>query len=314
MRYFFAIAVVLAVASSCGGSSDDPKSSSTPAASTPASTSRASPVSSAPPESSSAIPLAHLRVTPSKDGRISGPLYIALGDSLSAGVGATGFDPKKGFVGLVHDALPPDFALLNLGVAGFDSRELIDKGELQRATTEIKDRNGDRNPDNDVKAVTLEIGGNDLLDIFFDFVLPGRCPSVAEGLQKPECVQQLRNALDLYEPNLDKILSTLQQADPQLNIFLMTLYNPFSGASPVLDELGELSLEGRPDTPFPEGLQDIIRRQAQAHGVHLVEVYPLFEGKAHEYIAGDTIHPNDTGYRVIADAVIAEMRAAGVIE
>src|SRR5207245_10827430 len=156
--------------------------------------------------------------------------------------------------------------------------------------------------------------GNDLLDIFFNFVLPGRCPSVAEGLQKPECVQQLRNALDNYEPNLDKILNTLQQADPQLNIFLMTLYNPFSGASPVLDELGELSLEGRPDTPFPEGLQDIIRRQAQAHGVHLVEVYPLFEGKAHESGAGDTIHPNDTGYRVIADAVIAEMRAAGVIE
>jgi lysophospholipase L1-like esterase len=313
MRYFVALAVVLGIAGGCG-SSDEPKSSSTPAASTPASTSRASPASSATGDSSSGIPLAHLRVTPSKDGRISGPLYIALGDSLSAGVGATGFDPKKGFVGLVHDALPPDFALLNLGVAGFDSRELIDKGELQRATTEIKDRNGDSNPNNDVRAVTLEIGGNDLLDIFFEFVLPGRCPSVAEGLQKPECVAQLRNALDLYEPNLDKILSTLQQADPQLNIFLMTLYNPFSGASPPLDELGEFSLEGRADTPFPEGLQDIIRRQAQAHGVHLVEVYPLFEGKAHEYIAGDTIHPNDTGHRVMADAVIAEMRAAGVIE
>ena len=313
MRYFVALAVVLAVASGCG-SSDEPQASPGPASSSPPSSSPASPPSSATPDSSSAIPLAHLRVTPSKDGHISGPLYIALGDSLSAGVGASGFDPKKGFVGLVHDALPPQFALLNLGVAGFDSRELIEKGELERATTEIKDRNGDSNPDNDVRAVTLEIGGNDLLDIFFNFVLPGRCPSVAEGLQKPECVQQLRNALDNYEPNLDKILNTLQQADPQLNIFLMTLYNPFSGASPVVDELGELSLEGRPDTPFPEGLQDIIRRQAQAHGVHLVEVYPLFEGKAHEYIAGDTIHPNDTGYRVIADAVIAEMRAAGVIE
>ena len=313
MRYLVAVLVLLALVGACG-SSDDSKSSPTPAGSTPASTARGSPASSATPDSSSAIPLAHLRVTPSKDGRISGHLYIALGDSLSAGVGASGFDPKKGFVGLVHDALPPDFVLLNLGVAGYDSRELIEKGELERATSEIKDRNGDANPDNDVRAVTLEIGGNDLLDIFFNFVLPGRCPSVAEGLQKPECVAQLRNALDLYEPNLDKILTTLQQADPQLNIFLMTLYNPFSGGSPALDELGEFSLEGRADTPFPEGLQDIIRRQAQVHGVHLVEVYPLFEGKAHEYIAGDTIHPNDTGYRVMADAVIAEMRAAGVIE
>ena len=313
MRYFIALAVLLAVAGACG-SSNDSKSSPAPASPSPASTSRASPAASATGDSSSSIPLAHLKVTPSKEGRISGRLYIALGDSLSAGVGASGFDPKKGFVGLVHDALPTDFALLNLGVAGFDSRELIEKGELERATTEIKDRNNDSNPDNNVGAVTLEIGGNDLLDIFFDYVLPGRCPSVAEGLQKPECVAQLRNALDLYEPNLDKILTTLQQADPQLNIFLMTLYNPFSGGSPLLDELGELSLEGRADTPFPEGLQDIIRRQAQAHGVHLVEVYPLFEGKAHEYIAGDTIHPNDTGYRVMADAVIAESRAGGIIE
>src|SRR6266540_4213993 len=172
MRYLFGIAVVLVFAGSCGGS-DDPESSSTPAASTPASTTRASPASSATSDSSSGIPLAHLRVTPSRDGRISGPLYIALGDSLSAGVGASGFDPTKGFVGLVHDALPSDFALLNLGVAGFDRGELIEKGELERATSEIKDRNSDSNPDNDVGAVTLEIGGNDLLDIFFDFVLPG---------------------------------------------------------------------------------------------------------------------------------------------
>jgi len=313
MRYLVAIAVLLTVASACG-SSDDSKSSATPASSTPASTSRSSPASSATPGSSSEIPLAHLKVTPSKDGRISGRLYIALGDSLSAGVGASGFDPKKGFVGLVHDALPPDFALLDLGVAGYDSSGLIQKGELERATAEIKDRNNDSNPDNDVRAVTIEIGGNDLLDIFFNYVLPGQCPNVEEGLKKPECVALLRNALDLYESNLDKILTTLQQAGPNVDIFLMTLYNPFSGGSPTLDELGELSLEGRADTPFPEGLQDIIRRQAQAHGVHLVEVYPLFEGKAHEYISADTIHPNDTGYRVMADAVIAEMRTAGVIE
>ena len=59
---------------------------------------------------------------------------------------------------------------------------------------------------------------------------------------------------------------------------------------------------------------DIIRRQAEKNDVHLVEVYPLFEGKAREYIAADTIHPNDTGYRLMADAVISEMREAGVID
>jgi len=184
----------------------------------------------------------------------------------------------------------------------------------RRAVAEISRRHRDDDPDNDVEVVTLEIGGNDLLDLLFDLVFPGRCPNVTEGLQKPKCVEALRETLDAYEPNLDLILDRLREADPRLNIFLMTLYNPFSGASPVLDEIGELSLEGAPDTPFPEGLQDIIRRQAEENDAHLVEVYPLFEGKAREYIAADTIHPNDTGYRVMADAVIAEMREAGVLD
>ena len=210
--------------------------------------------------------------------------------------------------------LGPEFALLNLGIAGHDSHELIEKGPLDRAIAEIGGRNDDDDPDNDVEVVTLEIGGNDLLDLFFDLVLPGRCPSVAEGLQTPECVEALRETLDTYESNLGQISIACRSADPELDLFLMTLYNPFSGASPLLDELGELSLEGAPDTPFPEGLQDIIRRQAEENDVRLIEVYPLFEGKAREYIAGDTIHPNDTGYRVMADAVIAEMREAGVID
>ena len=315
MKHFLPVGVLLLLlltALACGSSNDDPEATST---SSPARTqsSGGSRETATPRNGPSSVPLPWIQVTPSDDGRISGPLYIALGDSLSAGVGASDYN-EKGFVGLVHDALSPEFALLNLGIAGHDSFELIDEGPLERATAEIRERNNDDNPDNDVEVVTFEIGGNDLLDLFFDLVLPGRCPSVTEGLQKPECVQALQETLDAYEPNLDLILDRLREADPELNIFLMTLYNPFSGASPVLDELGELALEGAPDTPFPEGLQDIIRRQAEANDVHLVEVYPHFDGKAREYIAGDTIHPNDTGYRIMADIVIAEIHGAGVVD
>ena len=250
---------------------------------------------------------------PSDEGRINTELYLALGDSLSAGVGATVYT-EQGFVPLVHDALGPEFALLNLGIAGDTSTQMIREGTLDRAIAEIRQRNGDDEAGNDVEVVTLEIGGNDLLDIFFDLVLPGRCPNVTQGLERPECVNALRNALDAYEPNLDLIIDRLHEADPDLNIFLMTLYNPFSAGTAEHDELAELALEGAPDTPFLEGLQDIIRRQAEANDVHLVEVYPLFAGKAKELIAGDKVHPNDAGYRVMAGAVLAEMREAGAID
>ena len=238
-------------------------------------------------------------------------VYLALGDSLSEGIGASDRE-ETSFVALVHDAVGPDVELMNLGIAGDTSQDLIDK-QLDRATDEITTRNSDTDPDNDIAVVTLEIGGNDLLQIFFDLVLPGVCPNVGDGLNRPECVEQVRKTLDAFGPNLKTILQRLRQADPDVAIFLLTLYNPYSGSSPALDELVELALEGRPDTPFPEGLNDIIRLEAEANNAHLVEIHPTFEGKAREYIAPDLIHPNDTGYQVMADAVLAEMRKAGLI-
>jgi lysophospholipase L1-like esterase len=264
-------------------------------------------------EGSGSVPVPWLKVVPSDEGRINTSLYIALGDSLSAGVGASVYD-EKGFVPLVHEGLGPEFALLNLGIAGDTSTQMLEEGTLERAITEIEQRNHDDDEGNDVEVVTLEIGGNDLLDIFFDLVLPGRCPNVTQGLERPECVNALRSALDRYEPNLDLIIDRLHEADPDLNLFLMTLYNPWSGGDPALSGLAELSLEGDADTPFPEGLQDIIRTQAEANGVALVEVYPLFAGKSKELIASDQIHPNDAGYSVMADAVLAEVRDAGIID
>ena len=239
-------------------------------------------------------------------------VYLALGDSLSEGIGASDQE-ETSFVALVHEALGSDVELMNFGVAGDTSQDLIDE-QLDRATDEITTRNSDADPDNDVAVVSLEIGGNDLLEIFFKLVLPGTCPNVEMGLSNPECVQQVRETLDTYGPNLDEILTRLREADPDMPIFLLTLYNPFSGGNAMLDELVDLALEGRADTPFPEGLHDIVREQAEAHDAQLVEVYPQFEGKSREYIAMDLIHPNDTGYRVIADAVLAEMRESGLID
>lgn len=234
-------------------------------------------------------------------------LYLALGDSLSEGIGATD-ERRRGWVALTAIGLGPAYELLNLGVAGDDSRELIEDGPLDRALAEIASRAGDGVPGNEVAVITLEIGGNDLLDIYFDVVIPGDCPTVAESLQRPECVRLLEDALARYRPNLDYTLDTLQAAAPGAPIFLMTLYNPFSGGSTVLDEFGVLALEGREGTVFPEGLNDIIRSEAASHpGVVLVEWYPLFIGKQREYISQDFIHPNDTGHRVMADAVLSAM-------
>jgi len=232
-------------------------------------------------------------------------LYIARGDSLSAGVGASDA-ATTGFVPLVHDSLGDGVALLNLGESGDTSSDLISYGTLDDAVAEIEDRNGDDEPDNDVRLVTLEIGGNDLLGLYFSLVVTGRCPDVEASLDDPGCTGPLRAALDGFEPNFQAALDALQEADPDLRILVMTLYNPFPADTPT-GSVGDLSLEGMPGTPFEEGLNDIIRRQAEAHDVIVAELYAPFQGRSDELISGDFIHPNDDGYRVMADAVIAAL-------
>jgi lysophospholipase L1-like esterase len=238
------------------------------------------------------------------------PLYLALGDSLSAGIGASD-ELTTSWVPLVRDAL--GWELSNLGVPGDDSFELLyPGGPLDQGLELVELLANDDILGNEIGVITLEIGGNDLLDIYFDLVIPGECPSVVESLQREVCVSALDNALADYRVNLGTALRRLIAAAPEAPIFLMTLYNPFSGDTGPLDEIGALALEGAADTPFPEGLNDIIREVGEEYDVHLVEWYEPFLGKKYEYIAQDIIHPNDVGHRVMADEVIAAMAQAGL--
>ncbi len=238
------------------------------------------------------------------------PLYLALGDSLSAGIGASD-EPSRGWVGLVHAALP-GWDLLNLGVPGDDSRELLQDGPLDEGLRQIELRAADDKPGNEVAAITVEVGGNDVLAIYFDLVIPGDCPSLIEALERAYCVSALEGALDAYRINLAETLHRLTEAAPETPLFLMTLYNPFSGGASVIDEMGVLALEGLAGTGFPEGLNDVIREAGAEAGVTVVEWYDLFLGKQSEYVAFDLIHPNDAGHAVMAVAVIEAMAQAGL--
>src|SRR5712692_5050489 len=82
-------------------------------------------------------------------------VYLALGDSLTAGNGASDRN-ETAFVPLVHKALGPDVQLLNLGVPGDTSNDLLNGGPLDRAIAEIEQRKNDSIAGNEVTVVTLE--------------------------------------------------------------------------------------------------------------------------------------------------------------
>jgi acyl-CoA thioesterase-1 len=243
------------------------------------------------------------------------PIYIALGDSLAVGDGAS--DPSStAYVPQFHQYLRqalgiPDLALMNLGHGGDTSADLINYGHVAQAVSEIQARDFDESPDNDVQVVTLDIGGNDLLDLFLTLVITGTCPDLETSLAKAECVNGLQDALDGLRENFDQALDELRQADPDLPILTADLYNPFSGSGLAFEDVAEWALEGREGSPVEEGLNDIIRSVAGEHGVPVADWYSAFEGKSAEFISPDQIHANDAGYTAMTDALIVAYEASG---
>ena len=241
---------------------------------------------------------------------IGRPLYLALGDSLAAGVGAsnpavTGYVPQLYELLRQQLACQPagrpscrSLALRNLGVGGATSTTLL-ATQLPEAVAELQAHNGDPNPHNDVQVVTIDIGGNDLF---------GVVSSCAAG-PTPECVAVIQARLQTFAANFTQILGELRAAaGPDTVIIAMTYYNPLPNCRLAsLAPLADVVLEGGPGVTV--GLNDLIRSIAAAHGVLVAETYgQLGPG---ELVGGDDcLHPNDAGYQLITAAFAAALAGA----
>jgi lysophospholipase L1-like esterase len=239
------------------------------------------------------------------------PEYLALGDSLGWGYGASN-PATKGYVPLFHDFLASDQAwdrdvdLNNLSVPGATSTSLIygqlepfQPAQLPAALDELEARNGDNKSSNDVKVVTVDIGGNDVLALL----------SVCAGDMTPACQVAIYTTFATFSYNFDHILAELRAAaGPGTTIIVMTYYNSLVGEGcPLagLADLGETVLEGNPAIGLPLGLNDLIRSIAAAHNAGVADlvpggVFPALLGPSN--ILPDCVHANDSGYQIIADA------------
>lgn len=235
------------------------------------------------------------------------PEYLALGDSLGWGFGAS--DPAtKGYVPLFgdflesEDAWDTDLFLNNLSIPGATSGSLIDE-QLPTALAELEARNGDKNPNNDVEVVTVDIGGNDLLALLGSPEYPGPC---AGGLTE-DCATAIYSTFTTFSGNFYYTLDELRTAaGPDTPIIVMTYFNSLAGPGcpPDLVPLGEIVLEGDPGLGLPLGFNDWIRLIAAAHDAKVADlvpggVFPALLGASH--ILPDCVHANDDGYEIMAD-------------
>ena len=228
------------------------------------------------------------------------PAYIAIGDSLAFGVGAS--DPAtQGYVAITHDALQRSeryrqrgLELINLAVPGATTSDLLlPGGQMERAVIEIKERREDTSSaDDNVEIIAVSIGGNDVLAL-----AAADSPCVADP-QAAECQDRLQEMLGTLEDDLTQALRRLREAAPKADIIVLDIYSSLSGRGTGPELVADLAVRE---------MNVVIERVVSDPelGVKPVGVYPLFRGRASQLVAADDLHPNDDGHAVIAEVVLA---------
>jgi lysophospholipase L1-like esterase len=192
--------------------------------------------------------------------------YVALGDSLAAGVGA-----RRGYVPRYAEHLQREtgarLRVINLGLSGQTSTQLLHS---------IRDDPEMRKTLGGAEVVTLNIGLNDLGQAR-SFYESGTCG----GPQNEAC---LRDVVERIERNWDAIINEISSLRSTENTIIRTV------------GLGYTPRTKGVFGPYLGRVTRHIASSAADAGIPYVEVRLADEG-----MSEDGLHPNDEGYQVIAD-------------
>lgn len=232
-------------------------------------------------------------------------VYIAIGDSVTFGIGAS--QPRRdGFPAVLDNLLatasPPIsetrvFAVPGQTATGFLEARLDD---VLVAVDEFGDR---------VELVTIGLGANELLQI-------RREPACVADPSGDTCASAVMSATTEAAGALDTVVDSVQQAlavnESDARILLLAYYNPDVAPIAVATIVGADGVVACDPTDAAPGLNDRIACVADARGVELVDLYAAFLGREDEltrFGAGD-VHPNEAGHAVIAETIAAAFGVA----
>lgn len=196
--------------------------------------------------------------------------YLALGDSISTGYGLS----QNGFVDQITDKY--GYNLTNKADNGETSQSLLDKLNSNSLKSDIEDAD----------VITLTIGGNDLMNAFYDFLAEKYNASAQKdyngekikeilmddndaeysavimtamlNISSFQSSTQATNALSNFEENLNDIISYIETNNPDAWVIITTQYNPYKFLpqqgkdEPGMEETLELI-----NTSFEQGVQQL---------------------------------------------------------
>ena len=210
--------------------------------------------------------------------------YVALGDSLAAGTGAS----HEGYVGRYATYLEDDtgaqVSVTNLGRNGQTSSELL---------YALRNNPSWRRAVGEADVLTVNIGINDLGGAAVTYE-NGTCG----GTNNQDC---LRAAVQTVEGNWSAIIAELLDLRSTSDTIIRAAGLGYTPHLDIGDASNGRSDDGRPDNfrvfkPYLDEVNGLIAKTAGDNDIPLAEVY-LDE----RHLSQDGVHPNDEGYEVIAE-------------
>lgn len=219
--------------------------------------------------------------------------YLALGDSLTEGVGdKTG---QGGFVPLLAQALTNDYGYQveaeNFGVSGNTSSQILKRlKEDKELAAAVKEAD----------LMTLTVGGNDLRKL------------ILKQLDSLD-VATVQKASKDYGKRLKSLIEQVRKSNPDLPIYIVGIYNPLYLSLPELTEV-QTMVDG-----WNQVTQEVCRDYDQVYFVPINDLlYKGMEGEAgvsqtaksgsnSVLYEEDGFHPNNTGYEIMKKAIMEKM-------
>ena len=223
--------------------------------------------------------------------------YVALGDSLTQGVGDT--TNQGGFVPLVAQSLTNEEGyqvdVKNFGVAGNTSNQILKRMKEQADIADALSK---------ADLMTLTVGGNDLRKVILDNITSLKIST----FKKPSVA---------YSKRLVEIIELARKDNPDLPIYVLGIYNPFYLNFPEMTDMQTIVDNWNQTT------QDTIAKFDKVYFVPINDLlYQGIDGQEgivqtsgdEKKIINDALyqednfHPNNTGYEIMKRAVLEKIR------